>query len=275
MLRDPLLHRGLEDGVLGGNGEAMHLLADLAGLRGDDEAPAATQQDEQGLGLDQSASALDDQVQHAGDVGLAADGAGDVDRGLGSSQRLLDLGLALAQGRIQAGVLDRDPGPDRQRLRRLFIVLVELHTPALLGHVEVAVGLVADRDRHPEEGVHRRVAGREAVGMGVLFDVAQPQRHRLANQLAEDPAATRQAADRAFGLVADAEVDEAFELGATGVEHAQCRVLGRGDLARRLHDRAENHLEVELGEDRRANVDQPPEALFGGLAMRPLGRIHF
>ena len=43
------------------------------------------------------------------DVGLAADGAGDVDRGLGPAQRLLDLHLAFAQGGVEAGVLDRDP----------------------------------------------------------------------------------------------------------------------------------------------------------------------
>ena len=66
------------------------------------------------LRLDQRPGPLDDQVEHARDVGLAADRAGDVDRGLGPAQRLLDLRLAFAQGGVEAGVLDRDPGPGRR-----------------------------------------------------------------------------------------------------------------------------------------------------------------
>ena len=40
---------------------------------------------------------------------------------------------------------------------------VELAPSVLLGQVEVAVGLAADQDRDAEEGLHRRVAEREAV----------------------------------------------------------------------------------------------------------------
>ena len=46
------------------------------------------------------------------------------------------------------------------------------------------------------------------------------------------------------------------------VEHSERRVLGAGQLARRLDHRAQHRLEVELGEQAAADVDQAPEALF-------------
>jgi len=82
--------------------------------------------------------------------------------------------------------------------------------------------------------MHRRVAGGEAVGVGVAFDVGQPQRLRLADQLAEDAAPARQVADVPPALLVDADVDETFELAAFGVEHAERRVPRPGQLPRRL-----------------------------------------
>lgn len=91
----------------------------------------------------------------------------------------------------------------------------------------------------------QQVTGSGGSGAIVLVGIAQPQRHRLADQLAENAAPARQAADLTFGLVVDAAIDEALELGAVGVEDPQRCVLGGGDLARRLDHRAQDGLEVE------------------------------
>ena len=71
---------------------------------------------------------------------VAPDGAGDVDRGLGAAQRLLDLGLALGQAGVEAGVLDRDPRPDGEGLGGRLVLLAEL----------AAALLRAARDRFPD-----------------------------------------------------------------------------------------------------------------------------
>jgi fructose-bisphosphate aldolase class 1 len=82
--------------------------------------------------------------------------------------------------------------------------------------------------------------------MRMLVDVAQPQWDRLADQLAEDAASARQVADRPLGPIVDPEVDKTLELGAIAVKHTQRRVLGRGELSRSLHNRAQHRLEVQL-----------------------------
>ena len=139
-----------------------------------------------------------------------------------------ELGGALAK--LEADPLDglsaRERGPDRQRPRRLFVVGVKLRGALLLGHVEVAEGLATNRYRYPEERVHRWVPGREAVGVGMPFDVGQSQGSGVPDQLAEDAPPARQVADLPFRLVVDAEVDEALELGVVGVQHAERCVPG-------------------------------------------------
>jgi hypothetical protein len=155
-----------------------------------------------------------------------------------------------AQRRVKARVLDRDRGPGGEDRRRFLVVLVELGPAPLLGHVQVAEGLAPDLDRNPEERVHRRVAGGKPVGMRVAVHVPEAERGGIADQLTEDPAAARQAADLPFGLVVDADVDEALQLLALAIEDTQRRVLGVGQLPRRLNHRVQNRLEVELREKR-------------------------
>ena len=82
----------------------------------------------------------------------------------------------------------------------------------------------------------------------MFADVGEPQRPRVRDQLAQHAASSRQSADvLAFGLV-DPDREEALQLCAGGVQHAQRRVAGAGELACGLEHAVEHHLEVELGE---------------------------
>jgi hypothetical protein len=104
------------------------------------------------------------------------------------------------------------------------------------------------------------VARGKAVGVEVGVDVPQAQRHRLADQLAEDAAATGQVADLAPDLLVDADVDEAFEFAPAGVEDAERGIAGAGQLPRRIDHRPQHRLDVELGEEAVADVDEPAKA---------------
>ena len=100
----------------------------------------------------------------------------------------------------------------------------------------------------------------------MLIHVSQTQRRRLANQLPQHASTTGKVADRPFGLIVDPEIDEALELGVVVVEDPERRILGRGQLAGGLDNRAQDGLEIELGEQCGSDVDQAAEAILGGLA---------
>ena len=104
MLGDAFLHRRLEDRVVGRDRQLFGLRPGPARLRGDREPAAATQQHQHRPRLDQRPAALDDQVEHPTDVGLAAHRAGDVGGGLGAPQGPLGFRLPDAQRRVEAGV---------------------------------------------------------------------------------------------------------------------------------------------------------------------------
>lgn len=104
--------------------------------------------------------------------------------------------------------------------------------------------------------------------------VLEAQRRGLADQLAKDAAPAWQVADFPLGLIVDPQVDEALELGLAAVEHTQRGVLSSRQLSCGLHHRMQDRLQVKLGEQRSAYVDQAPEALFLRLRMRPVGRTH-
>ncbi len=102
-------------------------------------------------------------------------------------------------------------------------------------------------------------------------DVGQAQRPRLLDQQAEHAAAARQVADRPPRLLVDAVGDEALQLVAVLVEHAERGVAGTGQLAGDLEHLPEDHLRVELGDEAAADVDQLPQpGLIQGAAVRPL-----
>ena len=179
---------------------AQHLAGDAAGDRdlGADEAvgrlAGGGAHDELGPGrssrimtarIDERAAALDEQLQDAVEVRLAPERAGDRRRRLQRRDRPLELVAALAHVAVEPGVVDRDAGPLGQDDERLLVGLVE-RAALLLGQVEVAVGLPADEDGHPQEAVHLGMPEREAVGPRVAADVVEAQRPRVADEHAED-----------------------------------------------------------------------------------------
>ena len=109
----------------------------------------------------------------------------------------------LAQA-VGARVVDDEAGGAGEGLDQLLVLLAELLAAALLGEVEVAEDRAPDAHRHPEEGRHRRVVGREADGPGVGREVDQAQARRVLDDDAEDAVAVREVADQRPGRVVDA-----------------------------------------------------------------------
>ena len=84
---------------------------DLAGRGGDDELVAVVEQDRDTGRLDERPRALRDQLEHALELRLAADRAGDLRGRLECADRPLELGAALIGLAVQPRVLDRDRRP--------------------------------------------------------------------------------------------------------------------------------------------------------------------
>ena len=95
---------------------------------------------------------------------------------------------------VEAGILHRDPGVERERLDEGLVVLGEFGRVDLVGQVEVAERDALDRDRDAEEAGHRRVVGREARAARVGADVGDPERAVLADDQPEQAAALAAAA---------------------------------------------------------------------------------
>ena len=239
----------------------------LAGDRRDHELVAVHEHDLGRAGVDQSARALDDQLQDAVEIRLAAQRAADLRRRLETADGALELVAALTDGPIQAGVADRDRGPVGEHHGGLLVVVGEL-AAVLLRQVEVSPRLSLDDDRHAEEGGHRGMGERESVGLRVRADVRQTQRPRLGDQHPENPAAAGQVADGAMGVLVDAGREEALEALAPLVEHADGRVARARQLARDLEQALEHRFGIELGDERPPDVQQAPEPpLIHGIVL--------
>ena len=91
----------------------------------------------------------------------------------------LELGQPASRRFVQAGVLDGDGGLGRQHLRELLVLLGERPSAGLLRQVEVPVRHAAEEDWHSEEGLHRRMIGREPDRVGVLAEVVEPKGPRF------------------------------------------------------------------------------------------------
>ena len=111
--------------------------------------------------------------------------------------------------------------------------------------------------------------GGKPTERGSSREIVQPQRLRVADQDAEDPAAARQVADRGVRLGVDSGGDEALERRAAPVDHAQRRVARAGQLGGRLDEPLQQRVERELGRQGDAGLDQRPQAVFA----RP-DRVH-
>ena len=94
----------------------------------------------------------------------------------------------------------------------------------------------------------------------MVADVLEPQRPRILDQQAEDPAPAGQIADRPVRLGIDPGGDEALELLPAIVEDADGGVARAGDLAGDVEEPYEHRVDVELGDEPRARIDQAPEA---------------
>ena len=112
---------------------------------------------------------------------------------------------------VQAGVLDRDPGVDRERLHEALVRLGELGGADLVGEIQVADGAALHGDRHAKEAVHRRVVRGEPVSARIDRDVGDAERAVLLDDQAQEAVAARQWPDRGSGLAAHPGRDEALD----------------------------------------------------------------
>ncbi len=206
------------------------------------------QRDERGVGGGQFTSQGRDVRQHLVRILAGQQRGGDL---AGRLQPALPAAGLLEQ----AGVLDGHPGGGGQRLHDDLVVGGEVAAAAFLGQVQVAEHLVPDPHRHAQEGVHRGVVGREAVGVHVLADVVQPDRARVPDQGAEHAAPGRQVADPLPGGLVDARVDELLQH-PVGSDHAERRVLRVGQPRGRLGDLPQRRRQLQSGPDRHDRLEQ-------------------
>jgi hypothetical protein len=179
---------------------------------------------------------------------------------------------ALGGRSVQAGVVDRDRSPAGQDDGRLLVSVREGFAALLLGQVQVAPDLLADRDRHAQERLHLRVRGREAVRLRMVADVPEAQRPRVLDQHAEDAAPAREVPDGTMRVRIDARGDEALELLPAVVQDAHGRVPRSGHVAGDVEQLMEHRLDVELGDQAAPCVDQAPEAELVKGRLGHLGR---
>src|SRR6478672_11643236 len=106
--------------------------------------------------------------------------------------------------------------------------------------------------------------------MRVVADVGETQGLRVADQLPKHAPAAWQAPDRPSRLLVDAGVDEALQAFLRLVEDPEGRVAGARQLAGGFDHVLQHDLDVELGEDPTADLDQPPEAVFGSRSFHAL-----
>jgi len=100
----------------------------------------------------------------------------------------------------------------------------------------------------------------------MIGDVAQADRRRLVDQQTEDPAAARQVADRLVQPRVRSGGEELGQLAALVVEHAERRVARAAQLASGLHYALQEDVEVQLGRQGTADVQQLTQAV-GAMRM--------
>ena len=268
---DPLgalgLERAAHEAARAREASAVGGARHLARAGGDTQCVALGQQQHDGARVDQRAPALDDQLEHAIELGLAAQRHCDRQRRLQPAHGTLELGAPALGGLEEARVLDPHARPRGECDHCHLVGGRELAAAGLLGQVEVAPRPVPDQDRNTEERAHRRMRSREAVGLRMVTHVREPQRVRFVDEHAENPAPAREIADRPVRRLVDPEGHEALQPGAVLVEHADRRVLRARDLGRDLQQLAQDPLEVEVGDERAACAEQPAQG-----RIRQLGR---
>ena len=155
----------------------------------------------------------------------------------------------LLQARVEPGVLDGYSGGASEGHDQLLIDVGEHLGGRLLGQVQVAEHLVAEADRHAEERVHRRVVRREAIAVGMLAEIGEPQRLGIDNEQTQDAMTLRQVSDRTMRVIVDANGDELGEEGARLVEHAERAVASIDQVGGGFDDAPEQGGQVETRAD--------------------------
>ena len=103
---------------------------------------------------------------------------------------------------------------------------------------------------------------READRARILGKVRKSQRPRVADEDAEDAAATRKLPDRRVGFRIDPVRHEALQRGSRPVDDAERRVTGAGDPCRRLDDPLEERVERELRVDGDDRLDERSQTVW-------------
>ena len=178
--------------------------------------------------------------------------------------RLLRLhGAAQRVALHAARVLDRHRGLRGEQRDDLLVLVGEAALGLLLGEVEVPE---RDAPRH-----HR--ARRESCAWADGSAGTRPRAGRgmrssrrsgrgVLDQHAEDAAAARELADRSPVRLADPEGDEALQLVAAPVDHAERRVARARQLGGDPDQRLQDGVEGQLRGDRDPGLDEPPPPLI-------------
>ena len=208
------------------------------------------------LGVRELEGLVGDELEHAGGIGAGEQFGGDVAGGG-------DPGLPGLRLFIEAGVVDGDTGGRGERLGEHFVVFAERLAGSLLGQIQVAEHVVADEDRHAEEGAHRGVMRRKSNRLRVVVDVVESDRGGVVDEDTEHTPARRQGADRAPGVFVDAFVDEFDQLVVVPAD-AERPVLGVDEFACGVHDGAQGGVELQAGGDGEHGVNQAVESVAAG-----------
>jgi hypothetical protein len=166
---------------------------------------------------------------------------------------------------VEAGVLDGHAGGGGERDDEFLVDVAEHLGRPLVGQVQVPEHLVADQDGHAQERPHRRMVRREAVAVGMLAQVGQPQWLGIDDEEAEDAVASGQVPDRPVCVRVDTHGEELGEAGPALVEHAQCAVAGVDEFGGRGDDPLQHRRQVEIGADRHDAVEEATERLRTGV----------
>ena len=147
------------------------------------------------------------------------------------------------------------------RFDELHVLVREVATSRLLGEIEIPVDDAPYANRNSEERPHGWVARREADGPRILGQVVKPERSRVPDDGAEDPAPERRLAELGPRSLVDPGRDEALEPEPALVEDTQRRIPRSGDRSDRVDNALEQIVERQLRAERDARVDQATKTI--------------